>query len=233
MKINISIYRISSGFSLIEMAIVLFIVALLLGGLLPTVSSQMEQQHRSETRKQLNEIQQALIGFAVINKRLPFAACGTIATGNTNAGVELIPASAALCTTGASDNAVLPWVTLGVGETDGWGKRFSYFVSPNFSAMGGFALTTTSSLQILNGGSTISNGTPAIIISHGTNGLGAYISQGTKISNTSAGADEITNSTSSTTSFVSKDVTPSYDDQIVWLSPNILFNRMVAAGKLP
>ena len=65
------------GFSLIEMAIVLFIVALLLGGLLPTVSSQIEQQHTNETRKQLDEIQQALLGFAVINGRLPCPASNT------------------------------------------------------------------------------------------------------------------------------------------------------------
>jgi len=34
------------------MAIVLAIVALLMAGLLPTLSSQIEQQHTSETRKQ-------------------------------------------------------------------------------------------------------------------------------------------------------------------------------------
>ena len=47
------------GFSLIEMAIVLLIVALLLGGLIPTISSQLDQQYRNDTRKQLDEIQQA------------------------------------------------------------------------------------------------------------------------------------------------------------------------------
>ena len=51
------------GFTLIEMAMVLMIVGLLLGGLLPTISSQVEQRNVTETRKQLDEIQQALIGF--------------------------------------------------------------------------------------------------------------------------------------------------------------------------
>ena len=60
-----------AGFTLIEMAMVLMIVALLLGGLLPTISSQAEQRHENDTRKQLDEIQQALIGFAIINGRLP------------------------------------------------------------------------------------------------------------------------------------------------------------------
>ena len=59
---------------------VLFIVALLLGGLLPTLSSQVDQRHVTETRKQLDEIQQALIGFAVANGRLPCPAVAN-ATG--------------------------------------------------------------------------------------------------------------------------------------------------------
>jgi len=33
--------------------------------------------------------------------------------------------------------------------------------------------------------------------------------------------------------FVSHDFTSSFDNLVVWLSPNILFNRMVMAGKLP
>ena len=40
-----------SGFSLIEMAMVLTIVALLMAGLLPTLSGQIEQGRRTETRK--------------------------------------------------------------------------------------------------------------------------------------------------------------------------------------
>ncbi|HUW25479.1 MAG TPA: prepilin-type N-terminal cleavage/methylation domain-containing protein [Gallionella sp.] len=59
------------GFTLVEMAIVLAIVGLLLGGLIPTLSAQMESQRINETRKQLDEIQQALMGFAIINGRLP------------------------------------------------------------------------------------------------------------------------------------------------------------------
>ena len=53
-----------AGFTLVEMAIVLMIVGLLLGGLLVPLSAQMEQRNVTETRKQLDEIQQALIGYA-------------------------------------------------------------------------------------------------------------------------------------------------------------------------
>ncbi len=84
----------ASGFTLIEMAVVLLIVALLLGGLLPTLTSRVEQQRLGEVRKQLDEIEQAAIGFALINGRLPcpassssngaesFAAGGSVVNGN-------------------------------------------------------------------------------------------------------------------------------------------------------
>lgn len=49
-------YSRPGGFSLVEMAIVLLIVALLLGGLLPTLSSQVDQQRRGEARKQMDEL---------------------------------------------------------------------------------------------------------------------------------------------------------------------------------
>ena len=65
------------GFTLVEMAIVMLIVALLLGGLVPTLSSQVDQRHASETSKQLDEIQQALIGYAIIYGRLPCPASDT------------------------------------------------------------------------------------------------------------------------------------------------------------
>jgi hypothetical protein len=45
-------------------------------------------------------------------------------------------------------------------------------------------------------------------------------------------ADETDNSNGNV-NFVSKQMTPTFDDLVVWISPNVLFNRMVAAGKLP
>jgi len=36
-----------------------------------------------------------------------------------------------------------------------------------------------------------------------------------------------------TTLTSSHSFTPVFDDLVVWVSPNILFNRMVVAGKLP
>lgn len=233
------------GFTLVEMAIVLAIVALLLGGLLPTISSQIEQQRRNETRKQMDEIKEALIGFAIINGRLPCPANGASVSGNEStagSGVALV------CTL---TKGVLPWATLGVSETDGWGRRFTYRVSQgptsNFAdgadgtgaACGitagvSFQLCSSASLNILaaSGGSSVATNVPAVVISHGPNGLGAYPAGGGIQIGTATG-DEGENADDNDT-FVSHDqVQNGFDDLVIWLSPNILINRMVTVGKLP
>lgn len=226
---------IEAGFSLVEMAIVLAIVALLLGGLLPMISSQIEQQRRAETRKQMEEIRAALIGYATTQTppRLPCPAKPTLATGVTGAGVSD-------CTLNPR-TGVLPWVTLGTSETDAWGRRFTYSVAN--SGTGDFAtsftLSSTGNLNVLsistgncltNTGCVGSN-IPAVIVSHGVNGAGAYTPLGNQLT-VSTNPDEAFNS-NGLGNFVSHDFTPTYDDLVVWLSPNALFNRMVAAGKLP
>ncbi|MEQ1674083.1 MAG: prepilin-type N-terminal cleavage/methylation domain-containing protein, partial [Candidatus Nitrotoga sp.] len=131
-----------AGFSLIELAIVLLIVGLLLGGLIPTLSSQIEQQRINETRKQLEEIKQALTGFVIANGRLPCA--------DTNAdGEENSP-----CTTAATAEGLLPWKSLGVAEQDAWQQVWRYRADQNFSKA--FKLTTgfNDNLIVQNNAST-------------------------------------------------------------------------------
>lgn len=233
--------RKQAGFNLVEMAIVLAIVGLLLGGLIPTLSAQMESQHIIETRKQMSEIRDALTGFAVINGRLPCPSSGTTAPGE-----ELITGSgvSATCTL---TKGVLPWATLGVNETDAWGRRFTYRVVANFAdgaegtgtasctltAGVSFQLCSSANLNVYStsGGSTVATNVPAVVVSHGKNGLGAYpAGGGTPLSG--AANDESENADNDNI-FVSKDYSPGFDDLVIWLSPNVLLNRMVTAGRLP
>ncbi len=256
--IHINIMRKQQGFSLIEMAVVLMIVALLLGGLLPTISSQIEQKNRNETRKQLDEIQQALVGYVLANGRLPCPADGTKVSGQATAGQEVTTGAGPtlVCTNITSGMAwgVLPWATLGVSETDAWGRRFTYRVTPDFAdaialptytgctpttppALASFALCSNGNLNILSaatGGTNIASNIPAVIISHGINGLGAYNPTGLQVLPVPlTTSDEGKNVDTTNNSFVSHEFTPTFDDLVVWMSPNILFNRMVSAGKLP
>ena len=47
------------------------------------------------------------------------------------------------------------------------------------------------------------------------------------------GADEQANVATIDRVFVSTTPGPNFDDLVTWLSPNILYNRMIAAGRLP
>jgi prepilin-type N-terminal cleavage/methylation domain-containing protein len=59
------------GFSLVELAVVMTIVALLLGGLIYTLSAQTEQRNFEETRRRLEQARELLFAFAITNGRLP------------------------------------------------------------------------------------------------------------------------------------------------------------------
>lgn len=246
---NINATRRDAGFSLVEMAIVLVIVTLLLSGMLPALSGQVEQRHVSETSKQLDEIRQALIGYAIINGRLPCPADGAIATGLANAGREATTGTgSAMTCSNAGSVRVLPWATLGVGETDAWGRRFTYRVTTTFAdgtdgtgctgavtAGASFQLCSSGNLNVLSaatGGANVVTNIPVVVISHGANGLGAYTTGGQQIFG--ASGDESENADNDNI-FVSHDFmsSPKFDDIVVWLPPSILLNRMVAAGKLP
>jgi prepilin-type N-terminal cleavage/methylation domain-containing protein len=239
------------GFTLIEMAMVLMIIALVLGGLLPVISGQIEQQRNAETRKQLAEIREVLLGFVVAKNRLPCPADGTLSTGleaTTNTGAALVCSS---ITAGTASGGVLPWATLGVSETDAWGRRFTYRVTSAFSdgADGtsdaaaaacptstgiSFKLCSQANLNILvsaTGANIAANYLPAVVVSHGKNGFGAYTHEGVKLT-ASTDSDELDNS-NNTNSFVSHEATPTFDDLLVWIPPNLLVNRMIMAGKLP
>ena len=287
----------SKGFSLVELAVALFIIALLLGGALIPLSTQVDVRNTAETRRNLDSIREAIIGFSQANGRLPCPADGTIPSGGTDAagrpaGAEqltpptLPPPSTAACT---NSFGVVPWTTLGVPETDSWGRRLSYWVTPIFAD--GLGVTpasgtynnpgqnpacppsfpipptptptpTQSSFALCSLGSFTVNTRkendhtaaaiglvlPAVVISHGKNGKGAYIPTGSTLGAPS-GTDEAANATHTAvvTTFYSRIPTPStspcsdagpgafceFDDIVVMISSNVLMSRMIAAGKLP
>lgn len=230
------------GFTLVEIAIVMAIIGLLLGGLLVPLSAQVDAQRSSETQKAINEIREALMGFALANGRLPCPADPAIATGSVNAGMEDPTPMVTVC---ARELGVLPWVTLGVPETDAWGRRYTYRVTAIFAdAIGttfgctpsttptqsSFALCSLGDITVTDGAVNIATDIPAVIVSHGKNGLGAYTSLGTQIAGATGNEQE---NADADTTFVNTSFTPTYDDQVAWISTNILMNRMVAAQKLP
>lgn len=65
------------GFTLVEVAIVMVIVGLLLGGLVSGFGTLQQQQKVSETNTRLADVREALLGFASANGRLPCPATST------------------------------------------------------------------------------------------------------------------------------------------------------------
>jgi prepilin-type N-terminal cleavage/methylation domain-containing protein len=230
--------RRQSGFTLVEIAIVLLIVGLLIGGMLAPLSSQMEQRRVTDTKLAMEEAREALFGFALRNGYLP---CPAISATN---GLE--DRTGNVCN---KRYGFLPWATLGVGKLDGWDRVMGYTVTPAFAnAFNLFTLKTPRDVTIAtrsNNGVLIPasavNDIPAAIISFGHNGYGATSSQDTVITDVGVGnVDEKTNLQGNGTALITRDISDdarapggAYDDMVLWLSPNILYNRMVAAQRLP
>lgn len=236
----------SRGFSLIEVAVVLFIIVLLLGSILVPLSTQVEQRQISDTQKTLNEIHEALIGYAVVNGNLP---CPAISATN---GQEARTGNA--CTSGARQG-YLPWQTLGVPRSDAWDHLYRYSVTPAYTisspTLSMFNLATVPDITIQTRNATgalinltNTNSVPAVIISHGKNGFGSVnvnnIAQKLPDDWPASNTDENTNINGATT-FVNRDAQGTnaggaggeFDDIVVWVSRYTLMNRMVSAGKLP
>ena len=124
------------GFTLVELAIVLLVVGLVLGGLIVPLAKQAQSRRISETGATAREIKEALFGFAIVNGRFPCPA--TVATNglenrrNDDAASGPVDSPIEGCRGGAYSGFV-PWATLGVPEIDAWGNRFFYRVTNEFT----------------------------------------------------------------------------------------------------
>ena len=117
------------GFTLIELAMALFVVALLMGTLMYTLSAQNEQRMRTDTLRSLDEAKELLLTFAIVNGRLPCPA----STASNGAESETAPNSR-ICTN--YYNGYLPARAIGFQPQDAsgygldaWNNRIRYAVS--------------------------------------------------------------------------------------------------------
>jgi prepilin-type N-terminal cleavage/methylation domain-containing protein len=231
------------GFTLVEMAIGILVIALLLGSILVPLSTQVEQRKISETQKALDEIREALLGFALTQGYLP---CPAVSATNGAEGSR---------TNGVCDNRMgfVPWGALGSPKLDAWGRIFLYSVTPAFSnapPAARFSLGTGRDITIEtrdNAGTlinlSVNSNIPAVILSVGRNGHWGTIDDGTTTgdaSGTNIDEDANQDGNGSGRDFIVRTQTDNsgaaggeFDDIVAWLSPNVLFNRMVAAGQLP
>jgi prepilin-type N-terminal cleavage/methylation domain-containing protein len=233
------------GFSLVEIAVVLVILAILITAIGIPLGTQLDQQRTIDTQKQLEVAREAIYGFAMANGRLP---CPAV-TGAASA-VEA-PVGGGVCTQAIG---FLPAVTLGLAggdaagfALDGWSdgsaaRRIRYAVSiANTSA-----LTTTDGVRTQTMATvTAANhlyvcGTGLTAAPPTTNcGTMTVLSDKAPFVIYSLGKSAAQNSFDETNNqngdivFTSGTPTATFDDIVTWGSLNTLFARMVQAGKLP
>lgn len=232
-----------SGFTLVEMAVVLVIIGLLIGGMLSPLSVQLEQRNYSETLRAMDEAREALIAYGMSRGYLP---CPAISGQN---GAEDRDATG-LCTLNKRVG-FLPWAELGLPKLDSWGHLYRYSVTLTYAnknlkisvipaATQDITITTRNATGTLINLSNL-DAIPAVIMSFGKNAGGATNNDGTVVTNTSTtNVDEGSNVSIIGRKFISRDISENssitggeFDDIVMWLSPNIYLNRMVSVGQLP
>ncbi|HEB81227.1 MAG TPA: type II secretion system protein [Gammaproteobacteria bacterium] len=227
-----------SGFTLVEIAVVMVIVGLLIGSFIGTFAERIDTTRRDNTAKELLDIKKVLMAFA-FSQAAPRLPCPD--TDVPPDGVENCPAGAAV--------GVLPWVTLGLGYADAWDNRYRYWASNQYTAA--FTLATVNN-GIGNGIATVrtrTNDLPvaivtnavAVIYSHGKNGFGAVsVENVNRPAVPAANIDEVDN-TDANLVFMARGPTEEggasaggvYDDIVFWINSFELKAAMVEAGKLP
>ncbi len=210
------------GFTLTEMAVVLVIVALLIGGMIMPMSAQHDIRSTTETQKIQSDVTELIYGFASThsaNDGKPYLPCPDT-DGN---GTENRTGNA--CT---NQEGTLPWADLGIGRQDAWGNAFRYRVTAAFSNnAAGFALLSAGDLRVCESSActmTVATTLPVVIVSLGKNGVG-----------TTTNADELEN-LDGDNDFVQHPQTSNstgYDDIVTWIPLSLLIHRMVSAGRLP
>jgi prepilin-type N-terminal cleavage/methylation domain-containing protein len=258
----------SKGFSLVELTVALFIIALLLAGAFIPLSTQMEVRNVAETQRSMESTRDAIIGFAQANGRLPCPANGATPAGTVDTTTWATPVGAGAEQWDPANTrcytvfGVVPWTSLGVSETDAWGRRLSYRVSPAFAdaislntwqsrqsavpgpgtflpqqfatftpspadqaptcpgssppavapfvlspapALSSFALCSLGDIAVFTRGNAtttavpLGTALPAVFISHGKNGFGAWQPNGIRLAPVPSGNDEAANVNGNTT----------------------------------
>lgn len=192
-----------SGFTLVEMAMVLLILGLLTSSFIVPLGAQIDSNHLKATDQQLSRIKEALLGYAIRNRQLPCPSSTTTGTQDST-----------LC----AQEGFLPWADLGVEGRDAWGNYFRYRADSKHTANGAYNTTfptATDALQVVNKAATTT---------YVTNAVAIFYSLG---KNKTADAG---NATQDQTYSYDDFIPNSFDDRLMWISDAELVSRLAAAG---
>jgi prepilin-type N-terminal cleavage/methylation domain-containing protein len=241
-----------AGFTIIELAVTLAIVAVLSVGILVPFVTQVTQRKIADTERSLEQARETLMGFAVATGRLPCPA--TAASGGVEAFASGGSVADGAC---ASFDGFLPAVTLGFTPIDSagfgidsWGtaqSRIRYSVSNQIGnaftrtngmrAAGAATMASTALIYVCASAAGVVAGSNCGTAIRLTDNAPAVIwSLGANAATGGTGADEAQNLNADRI-FVSHPQTSTsgneFDDIVTWLSVGNLVSRLVLAGQLP
>lgn len=225
----------STGFTLIEMAVVLLILSLLAGSLGTGLANHLARRAEGATDDALAEARDTLLGYAMRKGNFPCPA------RSAQDGAE--DRNGSTCGRHAG---LLPWATLGIQGVDGWSQRLRYAVSPAYTRKiinveDGTIEIVTRNLDGAELKLTTAGGlTPVVVLSHGPNGLGAFSADGSQRPPPLPGSDEARNADDNGRLFVSRGLSENpaapggaFDDRVTWISPNLIAHRLIGVDRLP
>lgn len=192
-----------SGFTLLELAIVIIVISLVAGMGLRATIGMVESAKLSATLNKLDVIENALMQFRSNFNRLPCPGDVSLARTDSSYGVEASGAgnclsgspAATFYTAAAGTPSVssvvegaVPFKALNLPEQfmyDGWGRRFAYAADVNMTATDAFNTIKPNEycrITVTDGGGnrtgasfTSGQGAVYVLLSYGANGHGGYI----------------------------------------------------------
>lgn len=234
-----------SGFSLIELAILIAVAATVAVGYLALVQPEQALKSNStlKTLERMHAIIDALEGYRVKYGRLPCPADPLTRSDNTNEdgstpmpgivfGSERLNLDQTDGNVGIDcpvQSGSIPFRSMGLKPEfmfDGWNRRFTYHVSANLCGVGTDPTAENDGCTPFNyaenegdiivsdGGANVTDKAAYVIVSHGPNGLGAFLPSGAQLANT-GGVNEQENTDGDIT-YVMTSGSAVYDDIVMY-----------------
>lgn len=195
-----------SGFSLLEMTIVLAVLAVVLAGALPFLTETTKSKDADTTLERLNAIEEALlVHYITQGLLLPCPAIPGVDISDPTFGE---PVPEAFCGNSNLIDGVAPtsWGEIVGGSVpvrvldlpdeyafDGWGRRFTYYIDNSVSDATEFPTGDLTIRADSASADDLSITASYVIVSHGPNGNCAYLRSGERMAPPSVNPDEINN----------------------------------------
>ena len=255
--------RAVSGFTLTEVAIVVAIVALLLGGLTVTLSAQVEQSNFEETRRRLEQARSLLFAFAIVQGRLPCPA-------RSSSLADEVRNAAGQCTDGSAEDyyggmlaggiigGLLPARAIGFQPVDAegfaidpWGNRIRYAVEKFVAGCSGASTLPHFTLAANLKANGITCQPADLLVCKSSTGItgttcggaanqvvsqnliAAIVYSTGKSGATGALGADEAANLNGDPVFVFHTPAPNFDDHYIWITAGEVYGRLIAAAILP